>query len=101
VGNLTANLGLRYDKQGGELLSASAAANPFRPDLMSTWSTCARRRSSASTTFGLTIGADLFNAPNESCVLQRNGRLVRANSDHVLEIVSPRILRLGVKVSLR
>jgi hypothetical protein len=51
--------------------------------------------------FDLTVGADLFNALNESYVLQRNGRLVRANSDHVLEIVSPRILRLGVKVSLR
>ena len=34
IGSLTANLGVRYDKQGGELLSASAAANPFRPDLM-------------------------------------------------------------------
>ncbi len=51
--------------------------------------------------FGFTVGADLFNAFNESYVLQRNGRLTRTNSDHVLEIVSPRILRLGVKLSLR
>ena len=50
---------------------------------------------------GVTVGADLFNATNESTVLQRNGRLTRNNSDHVQEILSPRIFRLGVKLSLR
>ena len=50
---------------------------------------------------GFTVGADLFNAFNEAFVLQRNGRLTRSNSDHVLEIVSPRVLRLGVRFSLR
>jgi hypothetical protein len=50
---------------------------------------------------GFTVGADLFNATNESFVLQRNGRLRRANSDHVLEIVSPRVVRFGVRLSLR
>jgi hypothetical protein len=43
----------------------------------------------------------VFNALNESFVLQRNGRLRRSNSDHVLEIVSPRVIRVGVRLSLR
>jgi hypothetical protein len=51
--------------------------------------------------FGVTVGADLFNALNESYVLQRQSILGRTNSDHVLEVVSPRILRLGVKLSWR
>jgi hypothetical protein len=50
---------------------------------------------------GITVGADVFNALNESFVLQRNGRLRRSNSDHVLEIVSPRVIRVGVRLSLR
>ncbi|HEX7182865.1 MAG TPA: TonB-dependent receptor, partial [Thermoanaerobaculia bacterium] len=44
---------------------------------------------------GLTLGADLFNALNESYVLQRQGLLGGSRGDHVLEIVSPRVLRLG------
>ena len=51
--------------------------------------------------FGLTLGADLFNALNESYVLQRQSILGRTNSDHVLEVVSPRILRLGARLSWR
>lgn len=51
--------------------------------------------------FGITVGADLFNALNESYVLQRQSILGPTNSDHVLEVVSPRILRLGVKLSWR
>ena len=50
---------------------------------------------------GVTVGADLFNATNEATVLQRNGRLAAATANHVQEILSPRILRLGVKLSLR
>jgi hypothetical protein len=33
-GNLTLNVGLRYDKQGGDNLSSSAQANPLFPDLL-------------------------------------------------------------------
>jgi carboxypeptidase family protein len=51
--------------------------------------------------FGLTLGIDLFNALNESYVLQRQGILGRNNSDHVLEILSPRVLRLGARFSFR
>jgi len=34
VGNLTANIGLRYDKQGGDNNAHAVAANRFRPDLL-------------------------------------------------------------------
>ena len=51
--------------------------------------------------FGLTVGADLFNALNESYVLQRQSILGLTTGDHVLEVVSPRILRLGVRLSWR
>jgi hypothetical protein len=51
--------------------------------------------------FGLTLGIDVFNALNESYVLQRQGVLGRNNSDHVLEILSPRVYRLGARLSFR
>ncbi|HEY0556479.1 MAG TPA: TonB-dependent receptor [Thermoanaerobaculia bacterium] len=50
---------------------------------------------------GLTVGVDVFNALNESYVLQRQGVLGRSNSGHVLEVLSPRVFRLGARVSLR
>jgi len=51
--------------------------------------------------FGLNVGADLFNALNESTVLQRQGVLGGSKGDYVQEILSPRILRLGARVSFR
>jgi hypothetical protein len=51
--------------------------------------------------FGLTVGVDVFNVFNEQYVLQRAHRLTRSNSDNVQEIVSPRIFRLGARVSFR
>ncbi len=50
---------------------------------------------------GFTVGVDLFNALNEGYVLQRALTLGRPNSDHVVEVLSPRILRLGVRLHLR
>ncbi len=50
---------------------------------------------------GLTLGVDVFNALNESYVLQRQGLLGRSNSGHVLEVLSPRVFRLGARISLR
>jgi hypothetical protein len=47
----------------------------------------------------LTVGVDVFNALNEGTVLQRNLRLSRTNSDHVVEVLSPRIFRLGARLS--
>jgi hypothetical protein len=51
--------------------------------------------------FGLTIGADVFNVFNESYVLQVNHRLDQTTSDNVREITSPRIIRLGARLSFR
>ena len=50
---------------------------------------------------GLTLGVDVFNTLNESYVLQRQGVLAKDNADHVLEIVSPRVFRLGARLSFR
>jgi hypothetical protein len=50
---------------------------------------------------GLTIGADLFNALNESYVLQRRGQSNLANTGNVQEILSPRIFRIGARLSFR
>ncbi|MFL6192979.1 MAG: carboxypeptidase regulatory-like domain-containing protein [Thermoanaerobaculia bacterium] len=51
--------------------------------------------------FGLVVGVDVFNALNESYVLQRQGSLGRSNSGHVLEVLSPRVYRLGARISFR
>ncbi len=50
---------------------------------------------------GLNLGLDVFNALNESYVLQRQGVLGRSNSGYVLEVLSPRVFRLGARVTLR
>ncbi|PYQ66604.1 MAG: hypothetical protein DMF53_03280, partial [Acidobacteria bacterium] len=50
---------------------------------------------------GLNLGLDVFNALNESYVLQRQGVLGRGNSGYVLEVLSPRVFRLGARVTLR
>ncbi len=49
----------------------------------------------------LKLGADVFNALNESYVLQRQGVLGQSNSGSVLEVLSPRVFRLGVRVAFR
>jgi hypothetical protein len=46
---------------------------------------------------GLTLGVDVFNALNEPYVLQRTLVLGRPNSDHVVEVLSSRIIRLGAR----
>jgi hypothetical protein len=47
--------------------------------------------------YSFTVGVELFNAFNESTVLQRQHRLDRSNSDYVQEILSPRVWRFGVR----
>ena len=50
---------------------------------------------------GLTLGVDVFNAFNESYVLQRQSILSTNTSDHVVEVLSPRVLRVGARLSFR
>ena len=51
--------------------------------------------------FGLTLGMDVFNALNESYVLQRQGVLSTGTGNHVVEILSPRVFRVGARLSFR
>jgi hypothetical protein len=51
--------------------------------------------------FGLTLGVDCFNVFNEAFVLQRQHRLTTSAADRVTEITSPRIFRVGARVSFR
>jgi len=56
--------------------------------------------------FGLTLGVDVFNALNEYYVLQRQGVLAQNGtplngSGSVLETLSPRIFRLGARLTFR
>ena len=63
---------------------------------------------------GVTFGVDVFNVLNKSYVQQRQHRLAVAPSlttlglnpftpyaDYVTEVTSPRVIRLGVRFSLR
>jgi Carboxypeptidase regulatory-like domain len=48
----------------------------------------------------ITLAADIFNVLNQGTVLQRNARLDTPDSyNQIIEIQSPRILRLGARVS--
>src|SRR5581483_7286264 len=49
----------------------------------------------------LNLGVDVFNVTNESTVLQRQHRLGIGSSNYVTEILSPRIFRLGARLSFR
>jgi hypothetical protein len=51
--------------------------------------------------FGLTLGVDVFNVLNENFVLQRRHLLGNAVTDHVTEVLSPRIFRIGARLSFR
>ncbi|HEV2856077.1 MAG TPA: TonB-dependent receptor [Thermoanaerobaculia bacterium] len=50
---------------------------------------------------GLTLGVDVFNVFNEAYVQQRQHRLGIGTTNHVTEVTSPRILRLGARLSFR
>jgi hypothetical protein len=48
---------------------------------------------------GVTLSADLFNAPNKRTVLQRETDLSLANGNYITELQSPRVWRFGAKVT--
>jgi hypothetical protein len=48
---------------------------------------------------GLTLGAELFNVFNSGVVLRRDGNARAESFDRIDEILSPRILRLGVRLT--
>jgi hypothetical protein len=47
----------------------------------------------------IAISADVFNVLNDNTVLQRNGRVNQATFNQIREIQSPRIVRLGARLS--
>jgi hypothetical protein len=51
--------------------------------------------------WGVTLGVDCFNVFNDGTVIQRQNRLLVAASDNVLEVVSPRVFRVGARLNFR
>ncbi|MCM2268848.1 MAG: TonB-dependent receptor [Thermoanaerobaculia bacterium] len=49
---------------------------------------------------GLTVGVDVFNALNEGTVLQTEAFADSTNANFVREVLSPRIFRVGARISL-
>jgi hypothetical protein len=48
---------------------------------------------------GLTLAADLFNAPNKRTILQRETNLSIANADRITEVQTPRVWRFSARFS--
>jgi outer membrane receptor protein involved in Fe transport len=48
---------------------------------------------------GVTLSADLFNAPNKRTTLQRETDLTLTNFDYITELQSPRVWRFGAKLT--
>ncbi|MEA2561826.1 MAG: hypothetical protein QOH06_3330 [Acidobacteriota bacterium] len=51
--------------------------------------------------FGLTLGVDVFNVLNENFVLQRRHQVGIGATNNVTEVLSPRIFRVGARLSFR
>jgi hypothetical protein len=51
--------------------------------------------------FGATLSLDAFNVLNDNTVLQRDRNMGNETANFVFETVSPRILRFGLRLSLR
>jgi hypothetical protein len=50
---------------------------------------------------GITVSADVFNLFNEDYVLQRQRNLAAGTANQVREVLSPRVIRLGLKLRFR
>jgi hypothetical protein len=48
---------------------------------------------------GLTLTADLFNAPNKRAILQRQTDFSSGTGNHIVEMQSPRVWRLGARLN--
>ncbi|HYI12564.1 MAG TPA: carboxypeptidase regulatory-like domain-containing protein [Thermoanaerobaculia bacterium] len=48
---------------------------------------------------GLTVSVDMFNVMNEQTILQRNTRMGIASGNRITELVSPRVFRLGARLT--
>ena len=61
----------------------------------------AEKEFSATSDVSLTFGIDLFNAFNEATVLARQPNVGFSTANWVRDNISPRIWKLGVRVSWR
>ncbi|MEE8526772.1 MAG: hypothetical protein V3T72_22795, partial [Thermoanaerobaculia bacterium] len=52
-----------------------------------------------SSDFGITLSVDAFNVFNEGTVLQRERNLAGSQPNFVDEVLSPRVLRLGIRLN--
>jgi hypothetical protein len=86
---------------GSKKAQAMATADDFRYDDVFTVDLRFEKEFAASGNVSLTVMADLFNALNEGYVLQRWGHLNLPTANYVLETLSPRIWRLGVRLNWR
>jgi hypothetical protein len=71
----------------------------FRLDDLLTVDLRVEKQFSANNDVSLTFGLDLFNALNEATPLSRETTLSSRTGDYLLDIVSPRVWKLGVRVS--
>ncbi len=71
----------------------------FRNDDITTVDLRAEKTFGINSDVNLTFGVDLFNALNEAPVLARTTTLNRQTADWVQDVLSPRIWRLGVRLS--
>ena len=53
----------------------------------------------ATSNVNFTLGLDLFNALNEGTVLARNTSLEQATADWVQDVLSPRVWKIGIRIS--
>ena len=75
------------------------AVDRFRHDDITTVDLRAEKPFGLSGNVNLTFGLELFNALNEATVLARATTLNRPTGDWVQDVISPRIWKLGVRVS--
>lgn len=87
-------------QQANEFVSVTNRPDAFRVDNITIVDARVEKEFNFSDV-GLTLGVDCFNLLNEAFVQQRQHRLNLGTSNYVTEITSPRIFRVGARISFR
>jgi len=82
-------------------VSIVADTDNFRADDILTTDIRLEKEFAASGNIGFTFSIDGFNIFNENYVLQRETDMASTNANYLLETLSPRIWRLGVRLNWR
>jgi len=88
---------VRGFNQGTVSLQATDDADDFSNDDIQIVDLRLEKDFDIGDSFNFTLGLELFNAFNDATVLQRQHRLNTGASNNVLETVSPRVWRVGVR----